>query len=115
MTTISAIAAEALDGVAADITDAIQAATLVRTSHDFYDIPTGAMGTSTASQTGRLVYCNIATAADIFPGYTVGPSDQLLLLEGFTSVLKNDVVNDLTVVEVQDIVGAGSLFYAVAQ
>jgi hypothetical protein len=115
MTTIGAIAAEALDGVAADITDAVADATLVRTSQTFYDIPTGAMGTSTAEQTGRLVYCNPAAMPDIFPGYTVGPSDQLLLLEGFTSVVKNDVVNGLTVVEVQDIGGAGSLFYAVAR
>lgn len=115
MTTIAAIAAEALDGVAEDITDAVQAATLTRATDGFYDIATGSKATDPETQTGRLVFCNTSAVADIFPAYTVGPSDQLLLLEGFTSVLKNDVVNNMTVTQVQDIGGAGSLFYAVAR
>jgi hypothetical protein len=115
MTTISAIAAKALTKVSAKITDAVHTATLTRTAQGSYDPQTGAMDTTTTTQTGRLVYCNMATAADIFPGYTAGPSDQLLLLEGFTSARKNDVVNGMTVREVQDIGGAGSLFYAVAR
>ena len=115
MTTIAAIAAEALDGVSLDITDAVQMATLSRAVEGYYDTATGTMSATAETQTGRLVYCNLATVKDIFPGYTVGPSDQLLLLEGFTSVRKNDVVNGMTVTEVQDIGGAGTLFYAVAR
>jgi hypothetical protein len=49
----------------------------------------------------------------------VGPTDQLLFLEGFTSVLENDVVTingtERTVRAVQDIGGAGVAFYAVAR
>jgi hypothetical protein len=115
MTTIAAIAAKALNGVAAKITDAVQVATLTRTAQGAYDPQTGSMVKTNTTTTGRLVYCNAATVKDIFPGYTVGPSDQLLLLEGFTSVQKNDLVNGLTVHEVQDIGGAGSVFYAVAR
>lgn len=115
MTTIAAIAAKALNAVAAKITDAVQSATLVRNIEAGYDTASGVLDGNPATQTGRLVYCNQTAMPGLFPGYTVGPSDQLLLLEGFTSVLKNDVVNGLTVVEVQDLGGAGTLFYAVAR
>ena len=119
MTTIAQIAAEALDGVSLDITDAVPAATLTRTTNGAYDADNDVYSTTAETWTGRAVFCDMTAAGDIFPAYVVGPSDELLFLEGFTSVLKNDVLTigarDFTVMEVQDIGGAGSIFYAVAQ
>lgn len=119
MTTIAAIASEALDAVALDITDAVPPATLTRTTQGAYDAANGLYLTTTATQTGRAVFCDISAEADKFPGYVVGPADEVLLLEGFTGVAKNDVVTigarGMTIAAVQDIGGAGSLYMVVAR
>lgn len=119
MTTIAAIAAEALDAVALDITDAVHTATLTRTLPGAYDAVNGAYIAATETDTGRAVFCNVDAVPDLFPAYAVGPSDQLMMLEGFTSVAENDALtigtDTRTVRAVQDIGGAGSLFYAVAR
>lgn len=109
----------ALDGVAGAITDAVHAATLMRVAQGAYDPPTGTYQTTEATQTGRAVFANERPIADVFPEYVAGPSDQLIMLEGFTSCRENDrltiggVARDVR--QVQDIAGAGTVFYVVAR
>lgn len=119
MVTIAEIAAQAFDGVAAEITDAIGAATLTRTVQGAYDTDTGTYSTTPEEQTGRSVLETTKPINDIFPDYVIGPGDELLFLEGFTSCRENDVLTigavGRTVLQVQDILGAGTLFYCVAR
>jgi len=116
--TVAQIAKRAFDRVAARIPDAIHAATLTREVQGAYDAVAGAYSTTTATQSGRIVVDTVKPIADIFPAYVVGPSDELILLEGFTSAVENDELQfagrTKTVKKVQDIVAAGSLFYVVA-
>lgn len=117
--TVAQIAAKAMDAVAAKITDAIHAATLVRTTQGAYNATTGAYATTTATQTGRAVVDTVRPAQDVFPDYVAGPGDELILLEGFTSAKENDALTfagrTRTVRQVQDIAAAGTLFYVVAR
>jgi len=119
MTTIAAIAAKAMTAVAAKITDAVADATLVRDVQGDYDTAAGEYALTTVTQTGRAVFQSITPADDMFPGYVVGPTDQLILLEGFTSAIENDRLTiggvTRTVRAVQDIGGAGVLFNVVAR
>ena len=120
MTTVAAIAAKALDAVSARITDAIPSATLTRAVYDAYDAANDAYEQGTPIvQTGRAVNYGEAPKPDMFPGFVIGSGDQWYLLEGFTSVVKNDVLTiggrDRTIVAVQDIVEAGTLFSVVAR
>lgn len=116
-TTIAAIAKEAFDGVVLEITDAVADARLARSTQGDYNVATGAYALIIGTQTGRAVFTNPAAAADMFPDYVIGPNDQAVLLEGFTSVKEADLVtvNSLvrTVLRVQDISDAGCLFFAV--
>ena len=116
---IAEIAALAFDGVESAITDAIHLATLTRTTQGNYNASTGAYATTTAAQTGRALVDTVRPVADVFPDYVVGVGDELILLEGFTSCRENDALafagRTRIVRQVQDIVAAGSLFYAVAR
>lgn len=119
MTTVAAIAAKAFSAVADRITDAIQAATLTATTQGAYNAATGAYATTTSTQTGRAVVDTVTPKADIFPDYTAGTGDELILLEGFTACTENMVLTmaggDWHVSQVQDILRAGSLFYIIAR
>ena len=120
MTTIAEIAAKALDKVSAKITDAVHVATLARvTQGESYDVASGTYPQIISTQTGRAVFCTVTAGPDLFPDYVFGPSDELLLLEGMASAQEGDTVtiNDVAraVRAVQDLGGAGSLFYAVAR
>ncbi|MCD1619136.1 hypothetical protein K7H20_13785 [Salipiger manganoxidans] len=119
MPTVSQIAKLAFDGVARGIPDAIHAATLTRTTQGAYDVATGTYATTTAAQTGRAVVDTVRPVADVFPAYVVGPGDELILLEGFTSAKENDSLTfagrTRIVRQVQDIVAAGALFYVIAR
>lgn len=116
---IADIAKEAFDAVAAEITDAVIAATLTRTTNDIYNEEAGQYWTTATQQSGRVVVDGIAPARDIFPEYVIGPADELVMLQGFTSCAENDLLTyggaTKTVMAVQDIAGAGSLFYAVVR
>ncbi|MEB3419908.1 hypothetical protein ACFSDD_11050 [Salipiger marinus] len=119
MTTVAEISREAFDAVAAEIPDAIHAATLTRTTQGAYDVATGTYATTTATQTGRAVVDTVRPVADVFPAYVVGPGDELILLEGFTSAKENDSLTfagrTRIVRQAQDIVAAGALFYVIAR
>lgn len=123
MTTVSEIAAKAFSGVSAEITDAIQDVTVMRTTQGAYDAASGSYSVTTSTQVGRAVIDSPSglskPVADIFPAYIIGPRDQLILIEGVTSVNEADTlsIGGLTyaVGAVQDILGAGSLFYVIAQ
>lgn len=119
MTTVAAIAALALTRVSAKITDAVATATMTIPTQGAYDVTTGTYALILATQTGRAVFCNITAGPDMFPDYTFGPRDELLLLEGFTGVTEGAVLTigstDRTVRATQDLMGAGTLFYAVAR
>lgn len=119
MTTVTEIAGRAFDRVSARITDAVHSASIVRTTNGAYNASTGAYATTTATTTGRAVFANETPIEDIFPDYVVGASDQMLILEGFASVKENDDITiggvTRTVRRVQDIAGAGSVFYVVAR
>ena len=119
MTTIAAIAAEALDAVALEVTDAVLTATIYRTLVGSYDAVSDTYSGAGIRETGRAVITGEAPKPDQFPAYVVGSTDQMFLLEGFTSVQENDTLTigetDRTIMAVQDIMGAGSLFTVVAR
>lgn len=119
MTTVAAIADAAFDAVAAAITDAIQDVTITTVTQGAYSVSVGGYVETTASVTGRGVLDTVKPAKTVFPQWEVGPKDQLWLLEGFTSVKEGDrmtVGSDAyRISTAQDIVGAGVLFYAIAQ
>jgi hypothetical protein len=119
MTTVADIADAAFDAVADDITDAVHAATVTTTAQGAYNAATGAYSETDSEETGRAVFANERPVRDIFPDYQVGPGDQLLLVEGVTSLAEGNAVTinsvEYVVRAVQDIAGAGALFYAVAR
>lgn len=119
MTTVAEIGALAFNAVAAEITDAIHVATITRSTRGAYSTSTGEYAYSTADQTGRLVVDTVKPVGDVFPEYVSGPNEVLLFLEGFTSCLEGDAITyqgkTRDIVKVQDIVAAGTLFYAVAR
>ncbi len=85
-----------------------------------YSTETGApYGTTTTTNTGRAVIETTKPVQDIFPDYVVGPGDTLVMLEGFTSCKEGwkltigTRVFDIRLT--QDVLGAGSLFYAVGR
>lgn len=117
--TVAQIAAKALNAAQGAITDAVHVAYVSRADKASYDVATGAYANTPETQTGRAVVQNAAPSTDQFPGYVAGPNDQVLMLEGFTSVKQNDVVTigarDLTVMAVQDIAGAGTVYMVAAR
>ena len=120
MVTVAEIAAKAFDAVAAKITDAIQAATLNWETQGAYDYDTGTYTTVAQSDSGRVVEDSTKPVADVFDGYIVGPAEVLVLMEGFTTVPKENWTltyagKTRTIMKVQDIVAANSLFYVVAR
>lgn len=119
MMTVAEIAEMAFDAVAESITDAIHAASLSEDTQGAYNAVTGAYAVTTTTATGRAVVDTVKPMADIFPEYVAGPSDELILLEGFTAARENmrltfgGWVRHVTAA--QDVLNAGSLFYVVAR
>ena len=116
---IADIAALALNAVQPVITDAVQPVTLSRTTQGDYDIAAGAYTPIIHTQTGRAVFQDVGPAAKIFAPYVPGPADELILLEGMTSVQENDTLmiagKVRTVRMARDIGGASSLFNVIAR
>ena len=119
-TTVTAIAGAAFDAVAAAITDAVQDVTLTKTTRSDYDTKSGSYIEADTAITGRGVLDTVKPVRDVFPNWVTGPKDQLWLLEGLSSApAEGDKLTvgsaDYRVAAAQDIVGAGSLFYAIVQ
>lgn len=119
MPTVAEIAKAAFDGASAAIPDSVHVATLSHDARGSYDAAAGTYSTTTTTATGRALIDTVKPIADIFPEYVVGPKDELILLEGFTSVPEENWKLTIkaklrTIKAVQDIVQAGSLFYVVA-
>lgn len=116
---IAKIAAIALNAAQGAITGAAHAATLTRKTVGAYDAENDFYSTTTETWTGRAVFQSIGPDRGGFPAYVVGPTDELILLEGFTSAMVNDKVTvgtrTLTITAVRDISGAGSLFNVFAR
>ena len=118
--TVAQIADKALDAVSAAITDAVPACTLSWVTQGAYNTTTGTYAETPGSDTGRAVIDTVKPVTDIFPDYVAGPGDELIFLEGLTTAPKEgykvtigSVVRHIR--QVQDIVGAGSLFYVIAR
>lgn len=118
-TTVSAIAAEAFDAVAAEFSDVVQTATLTRVTRGEYNPTTGAYPEVPATDTGRAVFDTQTPIADALGGYVGGPGELLVYIEGLDSLTpkESDKIAiggvNYTIRHVGDIVGAGS-FYACA-
>ena len=83
-TTVTLIADAAFDAVTAAITDAVQTITLTKTANGAYNLATGAYAETDTAYAGRGVLDTVKPVADVFPNWTVGPKDQLWLLEGLS-------------------------------
>lgn len=120
-TAVASIAKTAMDGVAAKVDGVIQAATLTRESEGTYDPDTGTYTPSTEEDTGRAVFASTDAAADIFPEYVIGPSDELIYLEGFTALApkETDAVTaggrTLTIMRSRDLLNTGEFYAVIAQ
>jgi hypothetical protein len=119
-TTVAAIADEAFDDVALELTDVIKTATVTRaTANPTYTAATGVYAPASAAITGRAVSLTERAIADIFPGYTAGPTTRGFLLEGLSAApVEGDKLTvgsvDSRIEQVADIAGAGTLFAVVA-
>lgn len=120
MVKASDIAKEAFDAVALDIADAIQDCTLRQVVRGAYDVATNSYSESASTYTGRLVVIT-ERPENLFEGHVVGPQDQILFIEGLgVTPSKNDTISyssvvDAPIVATQDILAAGTLFYAIAR
>lgn len=119
MLTIAEIATLAFDGVSAEVSDAIHAATLSHKAAGTYDPGAAAFLTTATVQTGRAVVDTATPAIRVFPDYVAADGDELILLEGLTDAAVGDVLTfagrTRHVMAVQDILAAGALFYVVAR
>ncbi|WP_108482263.1 hypothetical protein [Oceaniglobus ichthyenteri] len=120
MVTVAEIAAKAFDGVAGKIAGVIHPATMNWTEKGAYDPDTGSYTTTAKSDTGRAVEDSEKPVADVFEGYVAGPADVLVLMEGFTTVPKENHTityagRTRTILRAQDIVAAGAIYYVVAR
>lgn len=121
MTTVAEIAADAFDGVAAEITDVILSATITKSVPGPYDIATGTYAEAMTDYSGRAVVATETPVTDYFPEYVVGPSDVLVFLEGFqVAPAEGDDLSlsghdDRVIRSVGDIVGVGTFFAVVAR
>lgn len=117
-TTVTAIADAAFDAVNLAITDVIDDATIAYDTQGAYDAAAGTYTVTANSITGRALFDTITPANDIFPDATIGPREQLVLLEGFSAAVKEGyklTVNSVAyeVKAAQNVVGSVSLQYAV--
>ena len=120
MVTVAQIAAKAFDAVAAKITDEIHPATLNWVEQGNYDPIEGKYPEIERSASGRVVEDTTKPVADVFDNYVAGPSDTLVLMEGFSEAPKENRTLEYagrkrTIIRAQDIVAAGTLFYCVVR
>jgi hypothetical protein len=119
-TTVAAIAAEAFDGVAAELSGVILSCTVTTQAQGVYNATTGTYTETPTAYTGRALMDQSTPIKDIFPEYVAGPEDALFWLEGLSAAPKeNDVLAiggvDRTIRRVGDVVGVGTFFSVVAR
>lgn len=118
---VADIAKQAFDKVASKISGVIQAATITRTVNGTYNPTTGTYTQSTSTDTGRGVFASEDVAKDIFPDYIIGPSDEMIYLEGLKSLAPKETDNlaiggrTLTIKRVRNLVNSGGLYAVMAQ
>lgn len=116
MPTVAEIAKEAFDGVAEEMPDVIQAASLTRTVRgEEYDSDTGSYLVTTETWPCRALFADENSMADAFPAYVIGPSDRMVYVEGLTTTPNETdrmVIGGQPVIvqSVGDIVGVGTFF-----
>lgn len=119
MTTLAAIAQEAFTKVAAQVTDVVHDVTITRVAQGAYNATTGAYSETETTTEGQGVMDGVNPVKDIFPAHIRGPKDQLWLVRGVSDIREGDKLasggNEYTVAAARDILGAGSLWYLVAQ
>lgn len=119
MVTVAQIASTAFTAAAAQVTDAVVDVTVTRYTQGAYNATTGAYSLTSSQEAGQAVLDMVKPVNDIFPTFVIGPKDQLWLIRGITTLQEGDKVTiaaaDYRVAAVQDILAAGSLFYAVLQ
>lgn len=118
-TTVAAIAAEAFDAVAADLSGVIRTGTLTRKADAGYNPTTEAYTAATGTYTCRVVDASSMPVGALPPGFVSGPGEAVLFIEGLTvEPRKSDVIaygsRTRTVSQVADIAGAGGLYAVVA-
>jgi len=120
MTTISKIAKAAFDAANTAVAGIVSDATLTYSTNAAYNPATGSYSpTGTPITGGRALVQTDKPIADLFPDYIAGPTDILVLLEGFTvtpqegwSLTFNSHTYEIK--QVADILGASELFNVVA-
>lgn len=119
--TVASIAKEAFDAVAVDISGVIHTATLTRILSGTYDPATGTPTPGAAQDAGRGLFASVDAARDIFPELIVGPADELIYLEGITTLAPKEtdklVMNNrtLAVLASRDLLGSGGLYAVLAR
>lgn len=110
----------AFDGVAAALSGVVHDARLTWDAKGDYDIDAGKRTKSKRFIDGRAVEDASKPVADIFPDYTKGPADRMVLLEGLVVAPQETMRlcysdRDLTITAVADIAGGGGLYYVMAR
>ncbi len=110
----------ALDAVAGAISGVVHDATMSDNAQGSYDVASGAYSDSSTTYTGgRAVIDTVKPPQDVFPEYVAGPAEQLIWLEGFTTVAAENwslTFNGATrqILRVQDVLESGGGFYVLA-
>ena len=118
-TTVTAIADAAFDAVKLAVTDVIFDAEIEYETQGTYNPSTGTYPVTTTTLTGRALFDTDTPARDIFPDAIIGSNRQLVLLEGFSEVIKEGYKLTISSIDyeikaAQKIVGSISLQYGVA-
>ena len=118
-TTVTAISDAAFDAVDIAVTDVIFDATVTYETQGTYNPSTGTYSVTTTTLTGRALFDTDTPARDIFPDSIIGSNRQLVLLEGFSEVIKEGYKLTISSIDyeikaAQKVVGSISLQYGVA-
>ena len=118
-TTVTAIADAAFDAVKLAVTDVIFDAEIEYETQGTYNPSTGTYPVTKTTLEGRALFDTDTPARDIFPDAIIGSNRQLVLLEGFSEVIKEGYKLTISSIDyeikaAQKIVGSISLQYGVA-
>lgn len=89
-TSVAAIATEAFTAVAAELPDAIKAASHRRATVGDYDTVTGTVSSTNVDTACRVVFATVDAIPDVFPDLVTAPGDQLVYAEGLGSVVPKE-------------------------
>lgn len=114
--TVAQIAAKAMTAVSAKVSGVIHAATINRVTPGTFDPSTGAITSTTTTDTGRIVFDNQTPATTIFPDYVPGAGEELAFIEGLTTIAPraDDRIQAadrlFTVLRASDLLHSGGLY-----